>query len=138
MWLVALSCTQIDLYEKSVAIPGHSWKSDFKPSFLFTIKDTVSPYQLFLILRHTDKYNYNNIYINLSAKLPGSDSVRIIRKDLVLGTDEKGWLGDGMDDIYESLIFSWTVAISQTDKQLPEMKPLWTLAEVKKMAEKCF
>ena len=101
---VAVSCTTIDLYEKSVAIPGHSWKSDFKPSFTFTIKDTVSPYQLFLILRHTDKYNYNNIYINLSAKLPDSDSIRIIRKDLVLGTDEMGWLGDGMDDIYEHRI----------------------------------
>ena len=103
-FLCLVSCTTIDLYEKSVAIPGHSWKNDFKPSFTFTIKDTISPYQLFLILRHNDKYNYNNIYINLSAKLPGSDSVRKIRKDLTLATDEKGWLGDGMDDIYEHRI----------------------------------
>lgn len=102
--LCLVSCSTIDLYEKSVAIPGHSWKSDFKPSFTFTIKDTTSTYQLFLILRHNDKYNYNNIYINLYAKLPGSDSVRIIRKDLTLATDDKGWLGEGMDDIYEHRI----------------------------------
>jgi len=104
LWLAASSCTTIDLYEKSVSIPGHSWKNDYKPSFTFTIKDTASLYQLFLILRHTDKYNYNNIYINLSAKLPGIDSVRKIRRDLTLATDEKGWLGDGMDDIYEHRI----------------------------------
>ena len=102
--LFLISCSTIDLHEKSVAIPGHSWKNDFKPSFTFTIKDSSSLYQLFLILRHTDKYNYNNIYINLSAKLPGSDSVRKIRRDLTLATDEKGWLGDGMDDIYEHRI----------------------------------
>jgi gliding motility-associated lipoprotein GldH len=102
--LVAVSCTTIDLYEKSIAIPGHSWKSSFKPSFTFTIKDTTSPYQLFLILRHNDKYNFSNIYITLSAKLPGSDTTRKIRKDLKLATDEKGWLGTGMDDIYEHRI----------------------------------
>lgn len=102
--LVAVSCTTIDLYEKSVSIPGHSWKNSFKPSFDFTIKDTSSSYQLFLILRHNDKYNFNNIYINLSAKLPGSDSVKKIRRDLTLATNEKGWLGSGMDDIYEHRI----------------------------------
>ena len=104
LWLAAFSCTTIDLYEKSVAIPGHSWKSDFKPSFTFTIKDTTSTYQLFLILRHNDKYNYNNIYITLSARLPGIDSTRKIRKDLALATDDKGWLAEGMDDIYEHRI----------------------------------
>jgi gliding motility-associated lipoprotein GldH len=102
--LLLVSCTTIDLYEKSVSIPGHSWKNSFKPSFDFIIKDTSSSYQLFLILRHNDKYNFNNIYINLSAKLPGSDSVRKIRRDLTLATNEKGWLGSGMDDIYEHRI----------------------------------
>jgi gliding motility-associated lipoprotein GldH len=102
--LAAVSCTTIDLYEKSVVIPGHSWKSDFKPSFTFTIKDTISNYQLFLILRHNDKYNFNNIYINLSAQLPGIDSTRKIRKDLLLATDDKGWIAEGMDDIYEHRI----------------------------------
>jgi gliding motility-associated lipoprotein GldH len=101
---VVFSCTTIDLFEKSVAIPGHSWKSDFKPSFDFSIKDTTSTYQLLLILRHNDKYNYKNIYINISAKLPGRDSAVNIRKDLALATDDKGWLGTGMDDIYEHRI----------------------------------
>ncbi len=99
--LFLVSCSSIDLYEKSVTIPGHSWKSNFKPSFTFTIKDTVPAYQLYLILRHNDKYHYNNIYITLSAKFPGSDSARKIRKDLPLATNDKGWLASGMDDIYE-------------------------------------
>jgi gliding motility-associated lipoprotein GldH len=102
--LFLVSCTTIDLYEKSVPIPGHKWSSSFKPSFTFTIKDTSAPYQLFLVLRHNEKYNFNNIYINLYASLPGSDSTIKIQRDLVLGTNEKGWDAEGMDDIYEHRI----------------------------------
>jgi gliding motility-associated lipoprotein GldH len=104
LWLAAFSCTTIDLYEKSVVIPEHRWKSDFKPSFTFIIKDTTSPYQLFLILRHTDKYNYNNIYLKLHAQQPGQDTMQQAVYDLPLATNEKGWLADGMDDIYEHRI----------------------------------
>jgi gliding motility-associated lipoprotein GldH len=97
------SCTHTDLFEKNVSIPGHAWKSGYKPSFNFTIKDTSVPYRLFIILRHNDRYNYNNIYINLSTRQPGQDSVQSARYDLKLA-NEDGWLASGMDDIYEHRI----------------------------------
>jgi len=53
---VLSSCTSVDLYEKDVTIPGFKWKSSFKPEYTFTIKDTTSPYQLFLVLRHNEKW----------------------------------------------------------------------------------
>lgn len=102
--LVLASCRAIDLYEKTAAIPGHQWKSSFVPSFTFTVKDTAVPYQLFFIIRHSDRYHYNNIYIDLSTRQPGSDSVQTGRYDLRLGTDSEGWLASGMDDIYEHRI----------------------------------
>lgn len=98
------SCTSIDLYEKSVAIPQHKWKNSFKPSFTFTIKDTSSRYQLFLILRHNDKYNYNNIYINLYVQPPGNAPVQKIQPPSLALAGSNGWLGNGMDDIYEHRI----------------------------------
>ena len=98
--LIAASCTTIDLYEKSVTIPGHDWQRSFKPSFSFTIKDSTIPYQLYIVLRHTEKYNYNNIYLNLYTKLETVDSTQKHLLDLQLATPE-GWLGSGMDDIYE-------------------------------------
>lgn len=104
LWFITFSCTTIDLYEKSVTIPGHSWKSDYKPSFTFTIKDTSSPYLLYFVLRHNDKYSFNNLYINLYAKQPRQDSAQSVRYDLPLATNEKGWLASGMDDIYEHRI----------------------------------
>lgn len=97
-------CQTIDLYEKTVTIPGHAWKSDFKPAFSFTIKDTSVPYKIYITLRHRDKYHFNNLYINLSTRQPGQDSIQTAMYDLLLGTDEEGWRGSGMDDIYEHRI----------------------------------
>jgi gliding motility-associated lipoprotein GldH len=111
IWL--MGCTTIDLYEKNVTIPGHKWPASFKPSFTFTIKDTTVPYRLFLVLRHTEKYNYNNIYVNLYTKQPGMDSLQKGRFDLQLANTEKGWLGSGMDDIYEHRI-----ALTPNDQNL--------------------
>ena len=98
------SCTTVDLYERSVTIPGHQWGRSFKPSFDFTIKDSSTPYRLFFILRHNEKYNFNNIFINVYVKGPGQDTVQKIQQNLVLATNDKGWLGTGMDDIYEHRI----------------------------------
>jgi gliding motility-associated lipoprotein GldH len=97
------SCTTIDLYEKNVPVPGHEWKTSFKPEFSFTIKDTNSTYQVFFILRHGEKYNYNNIWINLYSQPPG-DTLHKAPYELQLATNEKGWLASGLDDIYEHRI----------------------------------
>ena len=94
------SSTTVELYEKNVAIPAHEWKASFKPEFNFAITDTASSYQLMLVLRHNEKYNYNNIWINLYSQPPG-DTLHKAPYELQLATNEKGWLASGMDDIYE-------------------------------------
>ena len=96
------SCTTVDLYEKDVTIPRFKWKSNFKPEFTFLIKDTTVRYQLFLVLRHNEKYNYNNIWINFYSQPPG-DTVHKAPYELQLANNER-WLGTGMDDIYEHRI----------------------------------
>lgn len=98
---ILFSCTTIDIFEKSVSIPGHEWKSSYRPSFEFNITDTTTTYNVFLVFRHTEKYNFNNIFINLYVKGPGMDSTIKIQQDILLATNEKGWLGTGMDDVYE-------------------------------------
>lgn len=87
------SCQTIELYEKSVTIPGHAWDMSYKPVFNFTIKDTAVPYKLYVVLRHTDKYNYNNIYVNITTRQPGQDSARTGRYDPLYSPPMKkaGW-----------------------------------------------
>lgn len=97
--LLLSSCTTIDLYEKVVAIPKHQWQSNFKPEFKFAVKDTSAPYQLYVIIRHNNKYAYNNIWLKLHAKAPG-DTVQQINLEIPLANKD-GWIGIGMDDIFE-------------------------------------
>lgn len=95
-----------DVFEKDVAIPGQQWESSFKPRINFTIKDqdTTSLYNVYLVLRHSDAYNYNNIWVRGTVQQPGDTSSKTQRYDLTLATNDKGWLGSGMDDIYEHRI----------------------------------
>ena len=95
-----ISCARIDLYEKVLPIPKHEWKSNFKPQFAFDITDTMANYQLFLILRHNDRYNYNNIWVNVFIKGP-DNKVQKFQVEKLLATNASGWLASGMDDIYE-------------------------------------
>ena len=92
-----------DVFEKNVAIPGQQWESSFRPVIDFTIQpeDTSSRYNVYLVLRHTDAYNFNNIWIKATVLQPGDTTVHSERYDLLLATNDKGWLGSGMDDIYE-------------------------------------
>lgn len=97
--LLLTQCKQIDLYERTVDIPKHAWKSDFTPTFSFTIKDTTSLYGASLILRHTDAYPYNNIWLSIQVEAP--DTLYVFRTEQRLGSNEQGWLGTGLNDVYE-------------------------------------
>jgi gliding motility-associated lipoprotein GldH len=94
------SCIQIDVFEKDTAIPAYEWKQSFTAKGDFIITDTVTPFSIYLVLRHTDAYKYNNIWLNVGLQPPG-DTMHIQKVNLVLGDDANGWEGSGMNDIWE-------------------------------------
>ena len=95
-----VSCAKIDMFEKLAEIPSQQWFYNYSPDFTFQITDTASLYNLYVVLRHTDAYNYNNIWLRLGSKGPG-DSIRFQKINLVLANDANGWEGTGTDDIFE-------------------------------------
>lgn len=98
------SCQTIDVFEKTVEIPDFKWSSTFQPTIQFEIKDTSSYYHIYSVIRHMDAYKFKNLWLNIQYQIPGEDSVRNTKVELILGDDEKGWLGSGMDDIFEQRI----------------------------------
>ena len=95
-----VSCGKIDLYEKQAQIPEQQWFYNYVPEFTFHIEDTSSLYNVYIVLRHTDLYNYNNIWLNIGSKTPG-DSMHFQKINLILASDAKGWEGRGTSDIFE-------------------------------------
>ena len=96
------ACNSIGVFEKNTAFKKQEWAGNNKPSFSFTIKDTMAAYNIYLVLRHTDAYSFNNIWMKVSRK--GPDTSYTQQVDLRLATNGQGWLGTGMDDIWEHRI----------------------------------
>lgn len=94
-------CTEIDVYEKNTPIPNMQWSSDYNVKGTFLIKDTTSTYNVFLVLRHTDAYSYNNIWLNIGLQSPADTGLLYQKINLSLGNDAEGWSGVGMNNIWE-------------------------------------
>jgi gliding motility-associated lipoprotein GldH len=94
------SCTQINVFEKTINIPGQKWQSNFAVKGSLTVADTASEHNVYIVIRHTDAYKYNNIWLNVGIQPPG-DSMHYNKMAVELATDANGWMGNGMNDIWE-------------------------------------
>ena len=97
------SCSTLDVYEKTAAFNKQQWSTNNKPSFTFTVTDTNSLYNIFIVLRHADAYHFNNIWLNITTVAP-ADTAVTQQLNLKLGDNQTGWLGIAMDDIIEHRI----------------------------------
>lgn len=102
--MLSSSCETVDVFERNASLKNHRWMAAEKPSFNFAIQDTAARYSIFVVVRHADAYRYNNLWVNIYTKAPGDSIESVQALDLQLATTEKGWLGTGMDDIYEHRI----------------------------------
>ena len=99
--LVLLSaCEETGLYEKVHFMPEQEWSYQQRPSFTFNITDTTAAYQLYFLMRHSDAYEYNNVWITLISQLPGASQKREQQFEIPLANASR-WLGSGMDDLYD-------------------------------------
>lgn len=93
-------CGTLDVYEKTKTFPAHEWKGSEKITCEFAIEDTVSAYHIYTVIRHEDAYRFNNIWLNVTTVAPG-DTARTQLVNVTLANNEKGWLGTGMDDVFD-------------------------------------
>jgi len=93
------ACNTLDVFEKTAAFPAFQWNTNNKPTFNFTISDTNSLYNIYLVVRHADNYHFNNLWVNVITKAPGTPPVSQ-KLELILANNGKGWLGAGIDDIF--------------------------------------
>ncbi len=96
---ILFCCNTIETFEINKTIPGQAWKSDFDVKGVFTIKDTGSKYDMYVLIRHTDAYRYNNLWLNIGLQYPG-EIMQYKKVNLTLGNDRNGWEGAGMNDVW--------------------------------------
>lgn len=101
--LLLTACIESNVYESNYDFPSHQWKPNHKPTFEIKITDTNAPYVFFLNLRHTNAYNFSNIWINMITTSPDGKKTEQ-RVELKLAESSGRWLGRGMNEIYEHKI----------------------------------
>ena len=90
-----LSCNRNLVFSEFQSLPMRGWEADSVLVYAPQIVDTTSKYELQIIIRHTDKYPYQNLWLFVDVK---KDST-ILRRDTIesfLADDRGQWLGYGM------------------------------------------
>jgi len=94
-------CLPSPYFQSQQPVPQNAWSYSFRPSFTFDITDTTANYQPYFIIRHTQAYPYNNIWMWVYVKSPGDSAVRKSRINIALSEQTGKWLGRGMGEIFE-------------------------------------
>jgi gliding motility-associated lipoprotein GldH len=92
---------QLNDFEQTVQIKEHAWSAANSADVSFNITDTISPYNVFVVLRHTDAYAYKNIWLTIATKRPGDSTYQKDRFEFTLQQPDGTWLGTGLNDIWE-------------------------------------
>ena len=100
MALGLYSCKQMDVFEKNISFSSHQWRSTDTAKGEFLITDTNAVYNVSIVLRHTDAYLYNNIWLQLGIQSTADTLPNFQKINLSLGDDANGWDGAGMNDIW--------------------------------------
>lgn len=95
-----VSCSNDAVYEKNQAIPNRSWSYDEKPHFDVHIDDNKSKYNVYINLRHSNEYDFSNIFVLLHEK--GNKLLdTAYRKEISLAQLDGRWLGNSAGSLYE-------------------------------------
>lgn len=106
--LLVFACKppKMDTFEKNRDIPGQEWQINYQPSFELELapEDTAFYYNIYVNVRHTDAYPYNNLWLLIRTVVPGDSTANVRRVELPLADTYGKWLGNGLDDIFEHRI----------------------------------
>ncbi|MCD2423838.1 gliding motility lipoprotein GldH [Niabella pedocola] len=101
--ILVFSCKHIEVRERVADIPRHEW-SKKKPAVIELDVADSATYQLYLILRHTQQYRYNNLVASISIKDTSGHPLSTFRVNASLVTPSGKWGGSNIDDLYDHRI----------------------------------
>jgi gliding motility-associated lipoprotein GldH len=98
------SCDSNRIYDTYKSIDSNGWAKQNSISFEFEISDTLSTNNLFVNIRNTDDYLYNNLFVITELEFPSGLSV-IDTLEYEMADFRGKWLGTGFTDVKESSLF---------------------------------
>ncbi len=98
--LLLWSCSSNVYYEDITTLPRASWDRKQILSFSVPVDDTISSFDVFIIIRNTGNYSRRNLYLFITIINPSGEKLRDTVNCIL--ADEKGrWYGkSNLGDLY--------------------------------------
>jgi gliding motility-associated lipoprotein GldH len=101
--VLSTSCSKHDVFSEFKILPQNGWHKDSLASFSVPIDDAKAAYRIFVNLRNTNDYSYQNFWIFITRVSPSG----IVSKDTIecyLANQRGQWLGSGVGQFREMSI----------------------------------
>ena len=92
------ACNSSGVFDQNTDIKGKQWSYDQILPFEVSVTDTTQQYNLYINLRHTNDYQYSNLWLMMRTTFPDGQTLDK-RVDLPLADKQGKWYGSGMGDI---------------------------------------
>ena len=103
MLVLFFSCDQNRVFENNINIPDGIWNVDNRLSFDVNMVDTISSHDIFLNVRHTSFYPYQNLFLFVVTTAPPGAAIKDTFECIL--ADHKGkWYGSGLGEIWDNQI----------------------------------
>ena len=101
--LATISCDSSKVFDKNEDIAKSTWSYEDTIRFAVPIMDTTTRYNVFVNVRHTNEYEYRNLWIYAHTHFPSGKTLKT-RIDLPLADNEGKWYGKGLGEIINTQI----------------------------------
>ena len=89
-----ISCNNNIVFDDYKTFKNQTWNADSGIVFGYSVIDTTSKNQLVIKVRHTTNYEFQNLFLFVTAE-------KIDTLELLLANKEGKWLGKGIGDVRE-------------------------------------
>jgi gliding motility-associated lipoprotein GldH len=94
-----VGCNRTTVFTQAVNFHD-SWPKEKAARFMVPVKDTLSPVDFYINIRHTGKYRYSNLYLFMQTRFPNGTYTKDTLEIMVADVQGK-WLGKGWGEIKE-------------------------------------
>ncbi len=98
-----VSCDSNTVVSKSKSLSGN-WNKDEAINFTFPQLDSIKDYNLFINVRNTNDYKYNNIFLIVSINFPHGKTITDTL-EYKMANPDGSWLGTGIGSIKENKLW---------------------------------
>ena len=138
--ILFISCDEKRVFDEYKSV-GNAWHKDSIVTFNLPELDSTKRYNLFVNLRATNAYKFNNLFLIVALEMPNGFT-KVDTLEYQMADPDGTLLGDGFSDINESKLFykenvrfrsKYKVSIKQTVRdngKVPGVKALDGITEV--------